>query len=78
MDMLGSGLIGLADDPALDFVNSIATPAQETVDFLQDGRSYLQWLEYAGLLDRTDHARIRKLFSDRRARHRRRTGRGPA
>lgn len=63
VDMLSTGLIGLAGDPALDFLNSTAKPAPDTVELIQDGRSYLQWLECAGLLDETDRAKVRKLWS---------------
>jgi predicted RNA-binding Zn ribbon-like protein len=61
--MHSTGLIGLADDSALDFLNSTAKPAPETVELIQDGQSYLEWLECAGLLDKPDRANVRKLFS---------------
>lgn len=56
-------LIGLGDDPALDFVNSIATPQQEPVEFLTDGQAYLDWLERAGLIEPADATAARRLFS---------------
>jgi predicted RNA-binding Zn ribbon-like protein len=34
----------------LDFLNSIAVPAEEIVEWIGDGRGYLSWLEQAGLL----------------------------
>jgi predicted RNA-binding Zn ribbon-like protein len=61
--MRSTGLIGVADDPVLDFLNSTAKPAPETVELINDGQSYLEWLECAGLLDKADQATIRKLFS---------------
>ncbi|HXP58732.1 MAG TPA: CGNR zinc finger domain-containing protein [Streptosporangiaceae bacterium] len=47
-------VIGLGDHPALDFLNSIATPAQEIVELIGDGRSYLSWLELAGFIGAAD------------------------
>ncbi len=35
--------------PGLDFLNSIATPADTTIDWLDDGEGYLSWLEQAHL-----------------------------
>jgi predicted RNA-binding Zn ribbon-like protein len=62
VDMRSTGLIGLADDPALDFVNSTAVPTHERVELIQDGRSYLDWLGHAGLLDESDQAAARARF----------------
>ena len=62
MDLRSSGLIGVADDPALDFVNSTAKPEPETVELIHDGLSYLEWLECVGLLDETDRATVRTVF----------------
>lgn len=61
--MRSTGLIGLADDLALDFVNSTAVPAHERVELIADGQSYLDWLGYAGLLDDSDRTSARELFS---------------
>ncbi len=47
-------LIGLADHTALGFLNSTATPQQDPIEFLGDGRAYLHWLERAGLIDTAD------------------------
>jgi predicted RNA-binding Zn ribbon-like protein len=35
---------------ALDFLNSIATPVDTVVDWIDDGEGYLSWLEQAGLV----------------------------
>ncbi|HEY2023646.1 CGNR zinc finger domain-containing protein [Paraburkholderia sp.] len=42
--------IFVADAPGLDFLNSIATPVDEQVDWLSDGEGLLAWLEQAGLV----------------------------
>jgi predicted RNA-binding Zn ribbon-like protein len=36
--------------PGLDFLNSIATPVDTPVDWLDDGEGYLSWLEQAHLV----------------------------
>jgi hypothetical protein len=50
---MASGLppaIFIADAPALDFLNSIATPADTEIDWIQDGQGFLEWLEQAQLV----------------------------
>jgi predicted RNA-binding Zn ribbon-like protein len=42
--------IFVADAPGLDFLNSIATPVDEEVDWIGDGAGLLAWLEQAGLV----------------------------
>ncbi|GAB5101154.1 CGNR zinc finger domain-containing protein [Caballeronia sp. HLA56] len=42
--------IFVADAPGLDFLNSIATPVDEPVDWIADGDSLLSWLEQAQLV----------------------------
>ena len=37
----------LADAPGLDFLNSVATPVDEEVDWISDGEGLLGWLEQA-------------------------------
>ena len=39
-----------ATRPALDFLNSIATPVDTPIDWIDDGEGYLSWLEQAGLV----------------------------
>jgi predicted RNA-binding Zn ribbon-like protein len=41
--------IFVADAPGLDFLNSLATPVDEEVDWLGDGEGLLVWLAQAGL-----------------------------
>jgi predicted RNA-binding Zn ribbon-like protein len=40
----------VADAPALDFLNSVATPVDVTVDWLDDGEGLLSWLQQAQLV----------------------------
>src|SRR5690348_11338691 len=40
----------VGDAPGLDFLNSIATPVDEPVDWIPDGAGLLDWLEQAGLV----------------------------
>ena len=41
--------IFVGEAPGLDFLNSIATPVDTPVDWIDDGEGYLSWLEQAGL-----------------------------
>ena len=49
----------LADSPGLDFLNSIATPIDVPVDWLDDGVALLAWLEQARLVPRATLDAIR-------------------
>jgi predicted RNA-binding Zn ribbon-like protein len=40
----------IADSPALDFLNSLATPVATEVDWIGDGEGLLRWLEQAKLV----------------------------
>jgi len=40
----------IADSAGLDFLNSIATPVNVTVDWIGDGEGFLDWLAQAGLV----------------------------
>lgn len=40
----------LADSPGLDFLNSVATPVDTPVDWLEDGEGLLAWLQQAQLV----------------------------
>jgi predicted RNA-binding Zn ribbon-like protein len=51
--------IFVADAPGLDFLNSIATPVDEEVDWISDGAGLLAWLEQAGLVPPDALAAIR-------------------
>lgn len=49
----------IADDPALDFLNSIASPAGTPVEWIADGRDLLDWMVAAHLLPADVAARFR-------------------
>jgi predicted RNA-binding Zn ribbon-like protein len=49
----------LADAPGLDFLNSIATPVDEPVDWIGDGEGLMSWLEQAGMVPPAALASIR-------------------
>jgi predicted RNA-binding Zn ribbon-like protein len=51
--------IFLGGAPGLDFLNSIATPVDIPVDWIEDGEGLLSWLAEAGLLPAEALARIR-------------------
>src|ERR1700752_3145297 len=40
----------IADAPALDFLNSVATPIDVEIDWIEDGEGFLEWLEQAQLV----------------------------
>lgn len=40
----------IADAPALDFLNSVATPIDVEIDWIEDGDGFLGWLEQARLV----------------------------
>lgn len=42
--------IFVGDAPGLDFLNSVATPADVTIDWIDDGEGLLSWLEQARLV----------------------------
>ncbi|HEX4027179.1 MAG TPA: CGNR zinc finger domain-containing protein [Rhizomicrobium sp.] len=42
--------IFVGDATGLDFLNSIATPVDTPIDWIDDGEGYLRWLEQAGLV----------------------------
>jgi predicted RNA-binding Zn ribbon-like protein len=42
--------IFIADAPALDFLNSIATPTDTEIDWIESGEGFLEWLEQARLV----------------------------
>jgi predicted RNA-binding Zn ribbon-like protein len=42
--------IFVGDAPGLDFLNSIATPVDAAIDWIDDGEGYLSWLEQAHLV----------------------------
>ncbi|QGZ65150.1 CGNR zinc finger domain-containing protein [Paraburkholderia acidisoli] len=52
----------VADAPGLDFLNSIATPVDETVDWIADGAGFLAWIEQAGMAPPEALAALRAQF----------------
>ncbi|WP_207001595.1 CGNR zinc finger domain-containing protein [Trinickia mobilis] len=50
MDYRQIPAIFVADAPGLDFLNSLATPVDEEVDWIRDGEGLLAWLEQAGMV----------------------------
>jgi len=57
-------LVGLADHPALELLNTVAEPAPgRTVEFIATGPDYLSWLAEAALVDGNDLDAIRNAFS---------------
>jgi len=51
--------IFIGDAPALDFLNSVATPVDVPVDWLDDGENLLSWLQQARLVSAPILERIR-------------------
>ena len=51
--------IFIGDAPGLDFLNSVATPADTTVDWIDTGEGLLSWLEQAQLVPTDVLATIR-------------------
>ena len=49
----------IADDPGLDFLNSIGTPIDTVVEWIANGEDLLVWLEQAKLIDAAQAAAIR-------------------
>ena len=61
--MQQSPAIFIADAPALDFLNSIATPADVPVEWLSDGEGLLSWLQQAQLVSAPIMGRMRSQSS---------------
>src|SRR5215475_740664 len=53
----------VADSRGLDFLNSIATPVDTPVDWIEDGEGLLSWLGQAGLVPSDVLAKIRSQAS---------------
>jgi predicted RNA-binding Zn ribbon-like protein len=52
--------IFVGDAPGLDFLNSVATPAEATIDWIDDGEGLLSWLEQAQLVPTDALGKIRQ------------------
>ncbi|TGS08828.1 hypothetical protein EN833_34925, partial [Mesorhizobium sp. M4B.F.Ca.ET.190.01.1.1] len=57
--MVRSSALFVGDAPGLDFLNSIATPLDTPVDWIDDGEGLLDWLEQARLVPAEALATIR-------------------
>ena len=55
--------IFLGGAPALDFLNSIATPVHEIVEWMGNGADFLSWMKQAGLLTDDDVRTINQTMS---------------
>ncbi|WP_322013493.1 CGNR zinc finger domain-containing protein [Paraburkholderia sp. J12] len=63
MDYRQNPAIFVADALGLDFLNSVATPADEPVDWLGDGEGLLAWLAQADLVPAAVLAQMREQAS---------------
>jgi predicted RNA-binding Zn ribbon-like protein len=63
MDYRQIPAIFVADAPGLDFLNSLATPVDEEVDWISDGEGLLGWLEQAGMVPGEALAAMRAQFA---------------
>jgi predicted RNA-binding Zn ribbon-like protein len=52
MDYRQIPAILIADAPGLDFLNSVATPVDQQVEWIGDGAGLLDWLDQAGMVPR--------------------------
>jgi len=52
----------IADNPALDFANTVFKPTDELVELLPDGKALLGWLLAAGLIDAEEQAALLQRF----------------
>ena len=53
----------IAGPLGIDFLNSVAIPLDSVVDWIGDGKDYLDWLQQAGLLTSNDISIIKCNFS---------------
>lgn len=63
MDYRPLPAIFVADAPGLDFLNSVATPVDEPVDWIGNGDGLLDWLEQAQMVPREALAALRAQFA---------------
>lgn len=62
----------VADDPSLDFLNSVATPRSVTYDWLETGEELLEWMVLANLVAEEEIAPFRDTAAMRDLEHARR------
>jgi predicted RNA-binding Zn ribbon-like protein len=53
----------IAGSLGIDFLNSVATPVDEAVDWIGNGKGFVSWLKQAGLITSNDLAIIESNFS---------------
>jgi predicted RNA-binding Zn ribbon-like protein len=63
MDYRQIPAIFVADAPGLDFLNSIATPVDEEIEWIGDGEAFLAWLEQADMVPREALAALHSQFA---------------
>lgn len=63
MDFRPLPAIFVADAPGLDFLNSVATPVDEPVDWIGNGAGLLDWLEQARMVPPEALATLRAQFA---------------
>lgn len=51
----------IADNPALDLLNSIAQPSDEVIDWLTDGHRFVEWLRLGSMIPDDQAARFRAM-----------------
>lgn len=56
-------LIGLGDDPALEFLNTTAEQGGVKLELIGDGQAFLGWLEATGMIDAEDRSTIAAAIS---------------
>jgi hypothetical protein len=55
--------IFISGSPGIDFLNSVAMPADEIVEWIGNGKDFIDWLKQAGLLTAKDVSIIQSNFS---------------
>jgi CGNR zinc finger/Putative stress-induced transcription regulator len=55
--------IFIAGSPGIDFLNSVATPVDAVVEWIGNGKDFIDWLRQAGLLTSKDISVIQSNFS---------------
>ena len=63
MDYRPLPAIFVADAPGLDFLNSVATPVDESVDWIADGEGFLAWLAQAQMVPREALTALRQQYT---------------
>ena len=56
-------VIFISGSPGIDFLNSVATPVDTVVEWIGNGKDFIDWLRQAGLLTARDISTIQSNFS---------------